>query len=99
MAAAKNYPVSTAQVRPFRIYDEGTEKILKGKCFGYVLNAHNAAQVYAKWWLNVGESVTVLDTKGNDLGQYTRRLNAVQTSPNTPQTLAEVERQQKRGEK
>lgn len=91
-----SYPTSDANVRPFRVYHEQLGKILQGKCFVWALNAHNAAQIYAKWYLKIGETITVLTNTGNELGQYTRRVHDVHASGNAPDSLAAVERQQQR---
>ena len=87
------YPVSTAQVRPFRIYHEQNRKVLTGKCFGIVLNAHNAAMVYARWYLNVGDTVAVLNSAGIVMGQYTRKIHSVGYMG--PENLVAVEKQQR----
>jgi hypothetical protein len=94
MTAKNGYPTSDANTRPFRVYHEQEGKILQGKCFTWALNAHDAAQRYARWWLKKGETVAVITNTGQELGQYTRRLDHVHASDNAPVTLAQVERQQ-----
>lgn len=90
------YPTSEATQRPFRVYHEQNGKILQGKCFSYALNAHNSAQSYARWYLEISNTVSVITNTGVELGQYTRRVHDVRASDNAPETLAAVERQQKK---
>jgi len=95
MAQKFDYPVhKDVKVRPFHLYDEEKQKVLPHKFFSIARNAHDKAMVEARWFLPVGQTLTVLDIRhGIVLGQYTRRLHAVAYMG--PENLLAVEKQQK----
>lgn len=75
--SAEKYPLSQARKRPFRIWDEHNNKTLRGRSYSIIMNAHNQALVFAKWYLPVGKTITVLDPNGKVLGQYTRKVSSI----------------------
>ena len=67
-----------AQVRPFKIYDEGANRDLPWRSYLTEVNAINKALTLL-YWLKLGNSYTVYDARSSRaIVQFTRKINGIQ---------------------
>lgn len=73
-----DYPKSEGRARPFHLWDANERKQVRGRCYGDVNRAHDAALVQCRQWSGIKQTIEVYNAKnGKLLGQYTRRINHV----------------------
>ena len=75
-----NRPKHLYKERPYRIWDNQTQKTVHRRYYVEEHRAHDAATRIAHWDLKVSESVTVYTIRnpGKDLGTYVRRVKGIE---------------------
>jgi sarcosine oxidase delta subunit len=77
MSEATQYPRKKETVRPYRLWDAKTKKLMPWRNYMILRHAHMGALVESRW-SEVGKCIEVFDIRNGKLkGQYTRTLSSV----------------------